>query len=238
MSLVGTEVIVIHCCGAETASRPARMVTLTWSDALAVMLPGVLLVIGLARLSVDSWVAQLLSDPSKLSVTDAGAIVVASALAGGVLDGGRRVFLDFLLPKAMTWLRVHMHSSASKPPPRDDDPEPGGIYGYVTPDNLPLFEFLVQQSYKYYTFYGNLCLSIGLLLIARRWARSFNAIDLLLFGALVTSAIAAWIQQGYFTQAMAGFVEVERKRRSGGEHDVQKLATTGHPDANNPGSRG
>lgn len=196
------------------------MVTLTWSDALAILLPGVVVVVGLGRAHFNPWLADLVKDPANISAQAAVAIAVASTLAGGLLDGLRRVLFDFApgkLPVVRAWL-----TRTDPPPEPKADSEPGGLYGFVTPENLELFQFLVQQSYKYYTFYGNLLLSLAILFVARRWVRPLMPVDGFLLAGIVVCALAARIQLGYFTTAMDGFRAVERRRRAEERSRVQK----------------
>lgn len=180
------------------------MVTLTWGNVLAILLPGALTMFGL-RFFHHSF-RDLLAKPNELTVAGATFLLIAAALIGGVLDSLRRVIFEDRFKR----LRRLVSRSASPA-------TSGGLYAFVTPENLGLFETLVENSYRYYTFYGNLLCAIAIMLPMRFIVREANWLDVGLLGLAPLVGYAAYVQHDMFTAAMKGFMSVERNRRRKGQ---------------------
>lgn len=173
------------------------MVTLAWGDLLSLVLPGAVALLGVQRLYPAF---NLLENPNAITVSGGFFLLFAATLAGAVLEGMRRVLFDELLRK-----RASTKGS--------------NLYAYITPANQALFEMLVQSSYKYQTFYGNLCCALYFVLTMRHVVAPFvpfDRIDLVMAIAAVVALKASFVQGRYFEQAMAGFIEAAKSAHTGG----------------------
>lgn len=206
------------------------MVTLAWGNVLSLILPGLLTVYALRY-----WVGpieRILRTPESLTVAGGFYLLTIAALAGGVIEGFRRVFIDFALPEVMKKAhpgRDETQRSAS------DDPSAGsgtdGVFAFLTPGNLALFEAGVENSYKYYAFYSNLSVAILGLLAARLVQLcTLRPVDGLLVVTVVVLGYAAHLQLGLYKRCQAGFIEVEKQRRKEALNRAEKLATHGDTD--------
>ncbi len=119
------------------------MLSLKWGDILSMLLPGTVAVFALAPYFplLNNWIHSI--DKPTVGL----ALLIASALAGGVLEAITRVAWEPF------WLMKRC-----KPPDTLSD---------LNTENLDLYERGVQSSYKYVTFYANLAWATILLLIGR-----------------------------------------------------------------------
>lgn len=175
------------------------MITVAWGNFLSIVLPGVLVLFAIRRFSpaLDGIVGQ----PATINTQTGVFLLIVATLAGGVVDGMRRVAFEAI---PMWWRRAHAPSTVDERPNR---------YASLTPSNQGLFDMLVEQSWRYYTFYGNLFWAVAILLGARLTACTWNSLDLVLLGAAATTAMAARAQYEMFGDAMSGFMESEAQRR-------------------------
>lgn len=119
------------------------MVSVKWGDVLSAILPGSVLVLAIAPWFPDFW--KLVADINQAQLSTGVAFLFAAAIGGGILDGFTRITWE------QFWLCKRMR------PPKD-------TLDNVTPENLPLYEMVVQSSYKYAMFYANLawaCLALA-----------------------------------------------------------------------------
>jgi hypothetical protein len=179
------------------------MVTVTWGNVLAIVIPGGLAIFGLRF--VHHTLADLLAKPNELTITGATCLLIAAVLVGGILDGLRRVVFE----DRFTLLRSALRRIGPTTAP--------GLYEYITPENLSVFETLVENSYRYYAFYGNLLCALLVMLPVRLFFREANWLDVALWFLAPVVGYAAYVQHSYFRVAMDGFMAVEKKRREGGK---------------------
>jgi len=167
------------------------MVSITLGNALSLVLPGILVILAFGHFDVT--VESLLKSPANLTAVESGVLVAMAGLAGGVIDALRRVTLDQLLPRTSE-----------------------SIYGYLTVENLPLFEAGVENSYKYYTFYANLAFAALILLLVRLTTGARGPVDAALVITTLVVGYAAKVQHGWFLAFANGFIEVEKRHQEKG----------------------
>ncbi len=170
------------------------MVTLSWGNLLALILPGMVVLAGFEHLSPR--IATLLASPNAITVPAGTLLLLLAALCGGVLEGARLVSLDWLLARQFVW------------PP---------IYEHLGPENLAVFEAGVENSYRYYGFYANLAGAVVFLLIAKYIAVGLEKHDGILFLTVVVAFVAAIIQYRNFAGFVRGFVTAAKHRPRKGE---------------------
>jgi hypothetical protein len=184
------------------------MVTVSWGDVLAIILPGAVALLGAQRFEMA--LHNLLADPNKLTAGGGFFLLFAAAVAGGVLEGVRRVLFDelLLLPRLWKIINAAWHFLSDQTSIKNAARSPN-VYDYITPQNQSIFEMLVQGSYKYQVFYGNLVCAMGFVLLSRRFVAPIVALDLidLAIGvAAILLLVASFVQRHYFNQAMIGFI--------------------------------
>jgi|SRR5579862_723233 len=174
--------------------------TVTWGNIMALILPGMVFLLGVG--GMHPVLAKLETAPNDVSASMAGFLLLLAALVGGIADGFRRVTTERTLKQPDT-----------------------NIYAFLTPKNLPLFEAGVENSYRYYTFYGNLAVVAYIVIVARLLGRWLGALDalgpswlLLLLGSLGLE-YASRIQHRYFVGFCEGFIASEAYRR---EHPTEE----------------
>ena len=154
------------------------MVSLKWGDVLSTLLPGTV-----ALFAVSPYYPLL--DEQIKNLNSAGpsvglALLIAAALAGGVLEAVTRLF----------WERYWL---VRRCPPVD-------ILYNLTPENMDLYERGVQSSYKYVTFYANFALATLLLLGSRlHHGAAFCSVGtFLLIGMIIILLFASHVQWTYY----------------------------------------
>jgi len=162
------------------------MVRLKWSDALSLLLPGTVTLVGVRHLS--SFVARLLSDPSTISFAGGVALLAISAIMGGSVDAIRRVVLD--------WKVIDCLCDS---PASGRESEKTAFY-YLDENSIDVYELGINQSYSYYTFYANLSISIILTRISFLKINGIQVywVDVIVFVVVVFLILASCIQYRYF----------------------------------------
>lgn len=190
------------------------MVSLKWGDVLSTLLPGALALFALAP--YFQFLNDYVEHPDKISVPVGVALLIAAALAGGILEAFTRVTWELCLTR---WC----------PSPR--------VLGQLTVQNLDLYEFGVQGSYKYATFYANFAWAIALIIAGRLysgdrpwWSVITFIINFTLILIFILLLVASYIQWTYFVRYLKGVFEKE------GVKDAGQLATTGNVSEISEGS--
>jgi hypothetical protein len=169
--------------------------TVTWGNLLALLLPGIVFILGVS--GMQPQLRDLAEHPDKLSAALVTVLLMCAALVGGIADAARRITTEILL----TPLR-------------------GNPYEYITPDNLKVWEAGVENSYRYYTFYANLAVVGFAVVLTRLIGRFVGALPAVgpteLFLLLGSGALeyAGRVQYQCFSGFVDGFVAGEKHRRS------------------------
>jgi hypothetical protein len=173
------------------------MLRITWGSLLSIVIPGVIAVYALGQTPLAPTILTcLVAHTESLSVVGGFEFLTIALLAGGILEGARTVTLDIVLDR---WQR--------KQGPGEN------LYNYLTPENLGVFEAAVDNSYRFYTFYGNVDLSLAFALaVPWIWERpQYWGLPLMML-ILVASASAV-VQHKKFSGFVGGFIEMEKARR-------------------------
>jgi hypothetical protein len=155
------------------------MVSLKWGDVLSTLLPG-----AVALFAIAPYFPMLNAKIQKIDQTGpttAVALLIASALAGGVLEAFTRIAWEPL------WLTRRC--------------KPTDVLRNLSADNLDLYERGVQSSYKYVTFYANFAWATSLLLFSRiqqHTARVWSIGSIVLIIAIVVLLRASHVQWSYY----------------------------------------
>ena len=184
------------------------MITVAWGNFLALVLPGIVALLALR--GEESSISSLVGSPGALTPAGGLYLLLLATLAGVILDGVRRITFDLWFPK----LRRYLGDVRSGAVPN--------VYSYVTPENLDVFRDAVENSYKYATFYGNLCWALALMVGVHALHRTWSLSDAGYLVLAVAMARAAYVQSGFFLVRMDGFVEVEKLRREKESADVPR----------------
>ncbi|MGB3552603.1 MAG: hypothetical protein WA993_18125 [Candidatus Binatus sp.] len=190
------------------------MVTVSWGDILAIVLPGAVALLGAQRFNEP--LHNLLADPNRLSASGGFFLLFVATVAGGILEGVRRVLFDELLPTVYKIIEAVGRFVSCQTSVKNTAKIPN-VYGYITPQNQAVFEMLVQGSYKYQVFYGNLVCAMAFVLAARRFVGSKFALiepldgsDLAIAIAAVFLFVAGLVQRHYFNQQVIGFINAAK----------------------------
>jgi hypothetical protein len=155
------------------------MVPLKWGEVLSTLLPGAVALFAVAPYfpSLQHWFENI----DKISPSLGLILLVASALAGGVLEAITRIAWE------PYWLVRHCK-------PISD------ALSNLTGDNLDLYERGVQSSYKYVTFYANFAWATTLLLISHLQfsAKRFSVGTAILTLAIPVLLRASHVQWTYY----------------------------------------
>ena len=150
------------------------MVSLKWGDVLSTLLPGAVALYAMAPYFAK--LNELTSDIDKVTAFGGSVLLLAAALAGGVLEAITRIFWE------PCWL-----VRRCKPP---------DSLSNLTPDKLDLYERGVQSSYKYVTFYANFAWAMILLLIRYLQSASKSCVGtiilVLTIGVLLRASHVQW----------------------------------------------
>jgi hypothetical protein len=154
------------------------MLSLKWGDVLSTLLPG-----ALALFAISPYFPLLnneIQNIDKISVSGGFALLIASALAGGLLEALTRITWE------RWWLQKRCPSSDA--------------LSSLTPTNLDLYERGVQSSYKYVTFYANFAWAVLTLLIVRlvRGVARCSVASVLLITVIAVLLWASHVQWTYF----------------------------------------
>lgn len=177
------------------------MVSLKWGEVLSTLLPGAVALFAVAPLF--PLLEHQLSRLDQIGLGGGVALLMAAALAGGVLEAITRV----------TWERHVLVKLC---------PSPQGTLAKLNSSlRLDLYERGVQSSYKYATFHANLGTAFLLLVVSRVY-QGRTIYDLPNLVLLVTTGILFWasyVQWGYFvnyiTKVFGGSEHVEERPASG-----------------------
>jgi hypothetical protein len=176
------------------------MVTLKWGDVLSMLLPG-----SVALLAVSRYFPLLESHIANISQATLGsgvALLLAAALAGGILEGLTRI----------TWEKLYLVKRC---------PLPKGILEKLKPDNIELYERSVQGSYKWATFYANFAFATCMLIVSRALNGQFySTANLILLISMAILLTASYVQWTYF-------VNYQTKVFGGTPNHVEERTTTG-----------
>ena len=154
------------------------MVPLKWGDALSTILPGAIALVGLRAFipTIDDWLKQLTVSGSSLLV--GGALLVAAAVVGGILEAITRV----------GWER---HILVPLCPPTDALTALGR-----DPSRLDLYERGVQSSYKAVTAYANTAWAILIVLVQHIHNQGLCSVDnvaiVAIYGLLLYASYVQW----------------------------------------------
>lgn len=153
------------------------MVPLKWGEVLSTLLPGAVAIFAIAP--HFPTLANLFANIDKIGVPVGLMLVVASALAGGVLEAITRIAWEPYLVRRC------------KPP---------DALSSLTGENLELYERGVQSSYKYVTFYANFAWATALLLLSHlQYAQKrFSIGTLILIAAIPVLLRASYVQWTYY----------------------------------------
>jgi len=154
------------------------MLSLKSGDVLSTLLPG-----ALALFAISPYfplLNNMIQAIDKTTVAGGFVLLIASALAGGVLEALTRITWE------PWWLQKRC-------------PSPDALSG-LTPEKLELYERGVQSSYKYVTFYANFAWAVLTLLIVRlvRGVARCSVASFLLVAVIVILLWASHIQWTYF----------------------------------------
>ena len=159
------------------------MVPLKWGDALSLILPGAIAVIGLQAYvpPLKTWVEAIPTAGSALLV--GGALLMAAAVAGGILEAFTRI----------GWERYCLVKLCPSPP---------GILEALNqnPALLDLYERGVQSSYKFVTAHANTAWALLTALMGRidRGAPICSTTNALILSTVVLLLVASYVQWTYF----------------------------------------
>lgn len=195
------------------------MITVAWGNVLSIIFPGAIVLFALGYL--NQRLAWFLRHPNHLGITGGVYLLLLAAIAGGVVDGFRRALFDGIAPRLFSTKK----GATTGKNPAAPEPESQNLYEYVTPANLALFEFGVEGSYKYLTFYQNLLCALLFLVAVRLYHHACGPIDLLFLTAAVVLAYAAHLQGEMFTAFREGFIRSEIDRRKRAANAEESAAT-------------
>lgn len=166
------------------------MVSLKWGDVLSILFPGIV-----AMFAISPYFPTLHDKILKIdqaSATFGMVLLIGACLAGGVLGAITRILWEPF------WL-VRRCSV------------PRGVMGNITSDNKDLYERLVENSYKYVTFYANLAWATIILFCTRlqQGGRFWSGATLILTLTVIILIRASHVQWGYYVKSMKHFYSEE-----------------------------
>ena len=161
------------------------MVPLKWGDALSMLLPGAIALLGLRAYIpiVGTWVDSISDTGNRNALLLGGALLMSAAFAGGVLEALTRI----------GWERLFLVKSC--PPPR-------GVLEALNEDPrlVDLYERGVQSSYKWVTAHANTAWALVLVAAGRVtqgeaiWSNTHG----LIISTVAVLLIASYLQWTYF----------------------------------------
>lgn len=154
------------------------MVSLKWGDVLSTLLPGAVALFAVAPFF--PLLNERINDLDKIGIAGGFALLMAAALAGGVLEAFTR----------LTWERYWLMKRC----PSVD------VLAHLNAENADLYERGVQSSYKYVTFYANFGFATIILLSSRliQGAAPCSIATVLLLGMIVILFLASHVQWTYY----------------------------------------
>jgi hypothetical protein len=169
------------------------MVSLKWGDALSILLPGA---VALYAASVYfPLLRAIFHEPSKIDAGTGVVLLIAAALAGGILEAITRIWWE------PYWLVRRCPSS--------------GALSQLTAENIELYERGVQNSYKYATFYANFAWALVFLSFTRATHdQMFSVGTLMLIGATLILLRASYVQWTYYVNYMKTVFPAKPKERA------------------------
>ena len=161
------------------------MVSLKLGDVLSILLPGVLALFAISPYYPTLYQQILRIDQA--TPTFGVVLLIGAAIAGGVLGAFTRIVWEPL------WL-VRRH----RVPPE--------VMRRVK-DNKDLYERLVENSYKYVTFYANLAWATLILIVVRtQRGIPFRSVGtLILLPTAIILILASHLQWSYYVKSMKHF---------------------------------
>ena len=180
------------------------MVSLKWGDVLSTLLPGAVALVAIAPFF--PLLHEQILNPSGLGLGAGVALLMASALAGGV--SSKR-------STRVTWERWWL---TRRCPLRD-----GALGKLKTPHDLALYERGVQGSYKYVTFYANFAWASALLLVSRLT----QGVSIL---AISTWVLALSVAILLYASHVQWIYYVNYRHTIWGDDDAQERTATGNED--------
>jgi hypothetical protein len=165
----------------ETLTHVTRvrisMVSLKWGDILSTLLPGAVALVALSPFFPT--LARQIDHPKEIGPAAGVALLMAAALAGGILEAWTRV----------TWEKYWLAWRCPSP----------DVLSHLNEKNQELYERGVESSYKYAIFYANLAWAILLLLARRAVDQQFLvAGSLILACAIALLLRASHVQWTYY----------------------------------------
>ena len=152
------------------------MVTLRWGDIISILLPGVVALFGLREFV--PLLKQMSVSLNNLTLSSGVLLLICAGIAGGVIDALRRVLLEKWLIRVYTRLRKRNSALASEgivcchnDVLCRENPADRNVFYHLSPQNLPLFESGVENSWRYYVFYCNLGFAVLFALFVRMVAK-------------------------------------------------------------------
>ncbi len=167
------------------------MVSLKWGDVLSILLPGVV-----ALFAISPYFPTLHEKILKIdqaTATFGVVLLIGAAIVGGVIGAITRILWEPL------WL-VRCCKV------------PRGVMQNVKSENRELYERLVENSYKYVTFYANLAWATVILLFTRmqQGVGLCSGSALILALAIVILIRASHVQWTYYVKYMNNFYGEEK----------------------------
>ena len=174
---------------AQSQRVNVSMVSLKWSDVLSILLPGVV-----ALFAISPYFPALYERVQRIdqaTPTFGVVLLIGAAIAGGVLGAVTRIAWEpFWLVRRCSVPAKVMHR---------------------VKENKDLYERLVENSYKYVTFYANLAWATSILFVTRihqgtSWR---SASSLILVVTIIILVLASDLQWRYYVKSMNQFYPEE-----------------------------
>jgi hypothetical protein len=166
------------------------MVSLKWGDVLSTLFPGIVVLFAISPYFPSLHEKILKIDQT--SATFGVVLLIGACLAGGVLGAITRILWEpFWLVKRCS--------------------VPHGVMKNITSENKDLYERLVENSYKYVTFYANLAWAVIILFCTRiqQGGRLFSGAALILTLTIIILIRASHVQWSYYVKSMKQFYSEE-----------------------------
>jgi hypothetical protein len=165
------------------------MVSLKWGDVLSILLPGVVALFAISPYFPALYERVLKIDQA--SPTFGVVLLIGAAIAGGVLGAITRIVWE------PYWLMRRC-----RVPPR---------VMHRVKENKDLYERLVENSYKYVTFYANLAWATIILFVTRvqQGTSWHSGSSLILAVTVIILILASDLQWEYYVKSMNQFYHEE-----------------------------
>jgi hypothetical protein len=183
-----------------TQKVDVSMVSLKWGDVLSILFPGVV-----ALYAISPYfpaLSERIQRIEQITPTFGLVLLIAACLAGGILGAITRILWEpfWLMRRCRVSREVMQRVTANK----------------------DMYERLVENSYKYVTFYSNLAWATIILFFARmqQGARICSAGSLILLLVVIILIRASHVQWTYYVKSMEQFYREEMAH-------VEKRTATG-----------